>query len=154
MKRQAWASRLSAWSLVVLIALGLDGIAQAQQAASAPLAPNAVQSDTQPETRESSSAQPNPAYPDAPEAQNAPQSQPEPSSGDQSKPPLGTAAAPYTRPTGVTGSKPAGAAIAPAKQKRTRAILISVGLIAAGAVAIGAVAGMSRSSPSHPIGAN
>jgi hypothetical protein len=64
--------------------------------------------------------------------------------------PVGTAAGPYTRPTGVAGSRPAGAAIAPAKQKRKKAILISVGLIVGGAVAVGAVVGLSKASPSHP----
>jgi hypothetical protein len=63
---------------------------------------------------------------------------------------LGTAAAPYTKPTGVTGSRPAGAVIAPAKQRRVRAILISVGVVAAAGIAIGAVAGLSHASPSRP----
>ena len=64
--------------------------------------------------------------------------------------PVGTAAAPYEKPTGVPGSRPAGAAIAPAKQRRVRAIVISLGLILAGAGAIGAVAGMSKASHSTP----
>ncbi len=64
--------------------------------------------------------------------------------------PQGTAAGPYTRPTGVAGSRPAGAAIAPAKQKRKKAILIRVGLIVGGAAAIGAVYGLTKGSPSHP----
>jgi hypothetical protein len=64
--------------------------------------------------------------------------------------PVGTAAAPLTRPTGVAGSRPSGAAIAPAKQKRAMAIFIRVGLIVAGAAAAGAVIGLSKGSPSHP----
>jgi hypothetical protein len=64
--------------------------------------------------------------------------------------PVGTAAGPYAKPSGMAGSRPAGAAIAPAKQKRKKAILISVGLIIGGAVAVGAVAGLSKGSPSHP----
>ena len=68
----------------------------------------------------------------------------------QSQQPVGTAAAPYEKPTGVPGSRPAGAAIAPAKQRRVRAIVISLGLILAGAGAIGAVAGMSKASHSQP----
>ena len=64
--------------------------------------------------------------------------------------PVGTAAAPVTRSTGVAGSRPAGAAIAPAKQKRAKAIFIRVGLIVAGAAAAGAVYGLTKGSPSHP----
>ena len=64
--------------------------------------------------------------------------------------PVGTAAGPSTRPTGVAGSRPAGAAIAPAKQRRVKAIVIRVALIAAGAAAAGAVIGLSRQSPSRP----
>jgi FtsZ-interacting cell division protein ZipA len=64
--------------------------------------------------------------------------------------PLGTAVAPYEKPTGVTASRPAGAAIAPAKQKRKHTILISLGLLAAAGVAVGTVAGLSSASPSHP----
>ena len=52
--------------------------------------------------------------------------------------------------TGVAASKPAGAAIAPAKQRRVRTILISLGVVAAACVAVGIVAGLSRTSPSQP----
>jgi hypothetical protein len=64
--------------------------------------------------------------------------------------PVGTAAGPYTKPTGVAGSRPSGAAIAPAKQKRVKSILIRVGLIVGGAAAVGAVVGLSKGSSSRP----
>ncbi|UWZ83916.1 hypothetical protein [Occallatibacter riparius] len=64
--------------------------------------------------------------------------------------PVGTAAGPYTRPSGVAGSRPAGAAIAPSKQKRKKALMIRVGLIVGGAVAVGTVAGLSMASSSRP----
>jgi len=88
--------------------------------------------------------------------QTQPQSQPQqtqPPAQQQSQEPqkpVGTAAAPYEKPTGVPGSRPAGAAIAPAKQRRVRAIVISLGLVLAGAGAIGAIAGMSKASHSQP----
>lgn len=99
-------------------------------------------------------------YPDAPTPQNT-QSSPSaanqsnvPASNDQQEEqqsrPLGTAAAPETKPTGVTGSRPAGAVIAPAKQRRVHAILISVGLLAGAGIAIGTVAALSKGSPSRP----
>jgi hypothetical protein len=64
--------------------------------------------------------------------------------------PVGTAAGPYTKPTGVAGSRPSGAAIAPAKQKRKKALALRVGLIVGGAVAVGTVAGLSMASSSRP----
>jgi flagellar basal body-associated protein FliL len=50
----------------------------------------------------------------------------------------------------VTAAKPAGAAIAPAKQRRVRVILISLVVVAAAGVAVGTVVGLSHSSPSQP----
>jgi len=64
--------------------------------------------------------------------------------------PVGTAAAPNEMASGVMASKPAGAAIAPAKQRRVRTFMISLGVVAATCVAIGIVAGLSRTSPSKP----
>ncbi|HYW40995.1 conserved exported hypothetical protein [Candidatus Sulfotelmatomonas gaucii] len=64
--------------------------------------------------------------------------------------PVGTAAAPAVNSTGVAGSRPTGAVIAPAKQRRVRSILIRVGVIVGACVAIGTVAALSHSSPSQP----
>lgn len=64
--------------------------------------------------------------------------------------PLGTAAAPYEKPEGVAASRPAGAAIAPAKQRRARAIFISIGAVVGAGIAIGTVAALSHASPSRP----
>ena len=64
--------------------------------------------------------------------------------------PVGTAAAPYEKPTGVAGSRPAGAVIAPAKQRRVRAIVIKVGIVLAAGAAVGAVIGLSKASHSQP----
>lgn len=64
--------------------------------------------------------------------------------------PVGTAAAPAEKPTGVAGSRPSGAAIAPAKQKRVRALVISFAIALAAGAAIGTVVGLSRASHSTP----
>jgi hypothetical protein len=64
--------------------------------------------------------------------------------------PVGTAAAPYEKPTGVAGSSPAGAVIAPAKQRRVLAIVVRVGIVLAAGAAVGAVVGLSRASHSQP----
>lgn len=64
--------------------------------------------------------------------------------------PVGTAAAPYEKPAGVAASRPAGAVIAPAKQRRARSIFIKVGVIVGAGVAVGTVVALSHSSSSRP----
>lgn len=80
----------------------------------------------------------------------APQSSTEQPQQSGSSNPVGTAAAPYEKSTGVAASRPAGAVIAPAKQRRTRSILIRVGVLLGACVAIGTVVGLSSASPSRP----
>jgi hypothetical protein len=100
--------------------------------------------------------------PDAPSASPAAQSNGNtPQNQDQGqKPPAqpaqapaGTGAAEAGPTAGGAGSKPAGMAIAPAKQHQVRSFLIKLGAIAGGALAIGTVYALSRSSPSRPPGA-
>lgn len=67
--------------------------------------------------------------------------------------PLGTAAAQKGATRGGVASKPAGEAIAPAKQRQVRSLLIKVGLVAAGAAAVGTVVGLTRGTSSVPPGA-
>jgi hypothetical protein len=99
-------------------------------------------------------------YPDSPSpgrSQAADQSGPSGSSQsgteqpqNSASKPVGTAAAPYEKTTGVAASRPAGAVIAPAKQRRARSILIRVGVVVGAAVAVGTVVALSRASPSRP----
>jgi len=70
----------------------------------------------------------------------------------ESRQPVGVAVAPGPNPLGIAASKPAGAAIAPAKQRRVRTILISMGAVLGAGVAIGTVAALSSASPSKPNG--
>jgi hypothetical protein len=67
--------------------------------------------------------------------------------------PKGAAAAEVQKSTGTAASTPSGAAIAPAKQKRSRSLLIRMGALAGAAVAIGTVVALSSGSPSKPPGA-
>ena len=67
--------------------------------------------------------------------------------------PTGTAAAQTGRITGNAASRPAGAAIAPAKQHQARSFLIKMGVIAGAGVALGTVYGLSRASGPKPPGA-
>lgn len=78
-----------------------------------------------------------------------PQTDPQQSTQTSAQP-VGTAAAPYENPSGVGVSSPAGAVIAPAKQRRAHSFLIKLGLIVGGAAAIGTVVALSRSSSSRP----
>lgn len=67
--------------------------------------------------------------------------------------PLGTATAQQGATRGGLASKPAGEAIAPAKQRQVHSLLIKVGLLAAGAAAVGTVVGLTRGTSSVPPGA-
>jgi hypothetical protein len=67
--------------------------------------------------------------------------------------PVGTAAAEAPDTTGIAASQPAGAAIAPAKQRRVRTIVIKVGAIIGVGVAVGTVVALSEATGSKPPGA-
>lgn len=113
------------------------------------------------------SAQSDAALPDAPEVAqssspgsngNGGSSQPsqgqQQSSQNQQKngaaPPVGTAAAPEVKSTGVSGSRVSGAAIAPAKQRRVRIFMIRVAVVVAACVAVGTVVALSHATPGQP----
>jgi hypothetical protein len=64
--------------------------------------------------------------------------------------PVGTAAAPAVKGTGVAGSRVSGAAIAPGKQRRVRTFLISIGVVVAACVAVGTVVALTHATPSQP----
>jgi hypothetical protein len=68
--------------------------------------------------------------------------------------PTGTAAAPAVTTTGNAASRPAGAAIAPPKQRQVRSFLIKLGFIAGAGAALGTVAALSLSSPSRVPGSH
>src|SRR5437763_5580852 len=108
--------------------------------------------------------QPVTTYPEAPtsqpdqqpgNAQPVQQSEQNQSKQDQQpkKPvtePAGAATAEKVPTTGGAASRPAGVAIAPAKQHQTRSLLVKIGAIAAAGVAAGTVYGLSRSTSSTP----
>jgi hypothetical protein len=102
--------------------------------------------------------------PDAETAQNSDQNAPlntsqAGSGGSQASPaqdesnpakPVGTAAAPAAKGTGVSGSRVSGAAIAPAKQRRVHTFLIRVAVVVAACVAVGTVVALTHATPSEP----
>lgn len=67
--------------------------------------------------------------------------------------PVGAAAAESVPTAGGAAAKPAGVAIAPAKQHQTRSLLIKVGAALAAGAAIGTVYALSHSTSSTPPGA-
>jgi hypothetical protein len=56
--------------------------------------------------------------------------------------------------SGVAASQPAGVAIAPAKQRRVRLIVIRVGAILGAGAAVGTVVALTQATPSKPPGAH
>jgi len=60
--------------------------------------------------------------------------------------PVGTAAAESAKTAGGGASRPAGVAIAPAKQKRSRSLLIKLGAALAAGAALGTIYGLSKST--------
>jgi len=124
--------------------VGCLGISAMLLAAACASAPAAAQQTAAPSTPASASQQ----------AQSGPPADGSQSSGQNAQtgaaPAVGTAAAPYEKPMGVTASRPAGAVIAPAKQRRVRSILIKIGIVVGAGVAIGTVAALSHASPSQP----
>jgi len=68
--------------------------------------------------------------------------------------PVGTAAAEAPKVSGITAAQPAGVAIAPAKQRRVRTIVLKVGAIVGAGAALGTVIALSEATPSKPPGAH
>jgi len=142
-----WLKRRTVDCLVILLAVPLGATAHAlpgQQLEAAGAAPAQSQADPQSSPAPDSQAGPQTSNPPAATPQNS-TAQPQQNGATA---PVGTAAAPYEKGIGVAASRPAGAVIAPAKQRRTRSILIRVGLIVAAGVAIGTVVALSNASPS------
>jgi hypothetical protein len=75
---------------------------------------------------------------------------PQPKAEQQMQQPLGAATAEGVPVVGGAASRPAGEAIAPAKQKQRRSLLIKIGLIAAVGVAGGVIAGLSKGTSGKP----
>lgn len=145
---QGWATR----AVAIAIVASLLGSVSAAQQQSSPGNETPAPSQTAP-------AQTDQPLPDSPSSVAEPQSQekapeqsPPSSAPPRARQPVGTAVAEPITTTGVAASRPAGAAVAPAKQRRMRTILIAVGALAGAGVALGAVTALSKGSPSKPPG--
>jgi predicted lipid-binding transport protein (Tim44 family) len=89
------------------------------------------------------------SLPDAPQSQSAqtpPSQQPAPI-------PSGAAGAKAAHVKGSPAAQPAGAAVAPARQRGHRLLAMKLGLLAGAGIAVGAAVALSERSPSRPPGA-
>ncbi|HEX3093855.1 MAG TPA: hypothetical protein VHW72_14580 [Candidatus Angelobacter sp.] len=111
----------------------------------APLAPVTTYPDA-------TGAQQEPTSPNAP-AQTAPaQTIPEAPQPKKPAEPVGAATAESVPTTGGAAAKPAGVAIAPAKQHQTRSLMIKIGAALAAGAALGTVYALSHGTSSTPPG--
>jgi hypothetical protein len=87
------------------------------------------------------------SLPDAPQPQSA--------AGQQTAPaPSGAAGAKAATVKGAPAAQPAGAAVAPVRQRGHRSLLIKLGVLAGVGIAVGAAVALSETSPSRPPGAS
>ncbi len=157
MRDKTWLLRKVAvcLSVIMLLPTGSPVLANAQQVSAGPSAEAAAKTNPEPSSQSAklnTNGDEADALPDAPSAQSGEPSGASAATGQEnnSTKPLGTAAAPELKPSGVMGSKPAGAAIAPARQRRVHTILISIGVVIGAGIAVGTVAALSHGSPSRP----
>lgn len=141
-----------------LSALPADTIASSELPDSPGTAWSKAQEDAPPQTSSSPSTSSSPAQAPSSQTTAAPNST-DPSQKDlnqNEKPqrPVGTAAAEAPKVSGVTAAQPAGVAIAPAKQRRVRTIVLRVGALMGAGAALGTVIALTAATPSKPPGAH
>jgi hypothetical protein len=81
-------------------------------------------------------------------------SNPSPPQATAPQKPVGTAAAEAPNENAIAASQPAGVAIAPAKQRRVRTIVLRTGAIIAAGVAVGVIVALTAATPPKPPGAH
>jgi cytoskeletal protein RodZ len=116
-----------------------------------PLQPVPEENPEPPQAPSAVQQQQAPAQPAASQANTAP-AQANTTQQPSVQEPVGVAAAEKGVTAGGAGSKPAGSAIAPAKQHQVRSLLIKLGAIGAGAAALGAIFALSKGTSSTPPG--
>lgn len=152
-RTDSWLRRQIALGLVVFIAMPIGGSTVVLAQETAPAQQTGVSSSqSASQTPDTGQTRPQPGASATP-TDNAQVDAPKPAQQQQNggtPAPVGTAVAPYEKGLGIAASRPAGAVIAPAKQRRSRSFVIKVGLIIGAAVAVGTVVGLSSASPSRP----
>jgi len=89
------------------------------------------------------------SLPDAPQPQSQTSTSQQPAAT-----PAGAAGAKAAKVKGAPVAKPAGAAVAPARQRGHRSLLIKLGLVAGAGIAVGSVVALAERSPARPPGAS
>lgn len=151
-KQRSMTHRLIACGLVLLLMAPLELAAAAQQPQQSDASSSSLPESPQPSRQQNAPGAQQAQAQREPQAREEAQAQQEPQAQQPANPApaVGTAAAPYEKASGITATRPAGAVIAPAKQRRIHSILIKVGIVAGAGAAIAAVALLSHSSPSQP----
>lgn len=171
-RRKVWDSmdnrirRLFSVLLVGLLSTTVSVLAerfpQASQESDQTQPPRTPDDTQQSQPTATSPADQNPANPSRRELPDAPtpaqpvqQKQSDTPAQTQNSPPVptGAAAAKAAPAGGAPAARPVGTAIAPAKQRERRSLLIKVGLVAGACVAVGSAVALSKASPSKPPGA-
>jgi hypothetical protein len=124
---------------------GNQGPVSALALAELPDSPSAILTQLRDSSGQAGSSQ----APDKPVPQSS-----APAQREEEHRPVGTAAAEAPRVTGITAAQPAGVAIAPAKQRRVRTIVLRVGAIVGAGAALGTVIALTAATPSKPPGAH
>ncbi len=151
--------RPNPWLIKIVLfitVLAMTGIPAMAQAAAGQQPQSTVDPAAGPKTppaasEETPEAQPEQAQPpQADSLPQAPSATPQAQQTPAAQQPDGTAAAERGRTVGGPASKPAGMAIAPAKQKSSRGLLIKLGALMAAGAAIGTVYALTRGTPATP----
>ncbi|HLH09296.1 MAG TPA: hypothetical protein VKW78_18815 [Terriglobales bacterium] len=160
-KRSKWPSHLLLIALVFALGGGPD-LLQAQQTSPQTSTSQSATPDPSRGPQQPATTQPSETPEQTPETPATVPNNPNPNGATQtsnrSQPqnnpaPTGAAAAQRAETAGGAASRPAGSAIAPAKQHQTRSLLIKIGAVAAVGAAAGIIYGLSRGTPSLPPGA-
>lgn len=121
-----------------------------------PDSPSAVQAQAQNSTQQSQTSSQPPSTQTPPQSVSPAGQESTPPAQTQVPPPqrpVGTAAAEAPVVSGVTAAQPAGVAVAPAKQRRVRTIVLKVGAIVGAGVAVGTIVALTEGTSSKPPGA-
>jgi len=105
------------------------------------------QSDTSAQQSNTAAQKQGNSLPDAPQAQTSQSQEP-------AAVPSGAAGAKAPNVKGAPVAQPAGAAVAPPRQRGHRSLLIKLGLAAGAGIAVGSVVALSERSPARPPGAS
>jgi hypothetical protein len=129
----------------------VNGVQQTPSLTELPDSPGATIARLQPPAPQQSSSHQSVPTVDEPQSQPT---QPVQTQTQTPQRPVGTAAAEPMHASGIAASQPAGVAVAPAKQRRVRTIVIRVGAIIGAGIAVGTVVALTAGTSSKPPGAH